>query len=312
MCLFPLRARFNEEGGRPSLDPDGDIALPCGKCYECISKRAFDWATRCRHELSLHNESCFLTLTYNPEHLPSDFIVKADFQKFLKRLRKTKKLRYMVSYEYGTKNFRPHMHAIIFGWSPSDQEFLMNSPAGYPLYTSKEVSKYWCDPETRNEIGYHSIGQANEKTAYYIASYALKGKERTIIHPNTGEEVTLRDEMDSSKRPAIGLEYFLDNVDQLVASGEPLPRYYEKKLEQLYPDLFDFYYQRKQENISSRSSQNLYDKHVNIEAKKNLTTDTFRDLTDTSIKENDFKRNRLKQNKNLYYDSKKSKGEKNE
>ena len=188
MCLFPVRASFTyeackktgmplREAGRPRLDPEGELRLPCGKCNECVSKRAIEWATRARHEISEHNENSFITLTYSPENLNSNFIIKSDFQKFMKKLRKKlkRKIRYMVSYEYGSINYRPHMHALIFGYSPNNQEFLKKTPSGHNLFTSREIESLWSK-------GFHSIGEANEKTAYYIASYALKGRERDITH----------------------------------------------------------------------------------------------------------------------------------
>lgn len=270
MCLFPTRASLPAEGGRPNLNSEGNLILPCGKCRECISKRALDWATRARHEMAMHNENCFLTLTYSPENLKSDFIVKPDFQKFIKLLRyhTRRNIRYMVSYEYGSRFYRPHMHAIIFGWEPSQQKFLKNTNSGHPLFTSEEVSKIW-------KHGFHSIGAANEKTAYYIASYALSGRTRRVTHPGTGESIELTDTMDVSKRPAIGLSYLLQNDRQLVDSGAPMPRYYAKKLAKSNPTLHARF---EDERIhSSRSSYGLYAKFKIGEAKAALSDSEYRE-----------------------------------
>lgn len=247
MCLFPWGARLDPEGGRPIPDREGELKLPCGKCDECLTLRSFGWATRARHEISLHPDNCFLTLSYSDENLPSHLILKDPFQRFMKRLRdKTKKkLSYMVSHEYGSQTFRPHHHAIIFGWSPNKWNYLKTTNSGSKIFTSPEISDLWRD--NNNEIGYHSIGEANEKTAFYIASYALKGKTHTFQHE--GEIITVNDSFDCSKRPAIGLRYLLENARQLVDSGEVLPRYYQKKLEQLFPDLHAQY----QDNICSES-----------------------------------------------------------
>lgn len=222
MCLFPVRAE-PQEFGRPRLDPEGSIMLPCGKCYECKSKRAVEWATRCGHEISCHESSCFLTLTYDEDNLPSFLIVKDEFQRFLKRLRKhiKKKVKYIVSHEYGSKTGRPHHHVIIFGWEPSGQEFLFDAPSGEPLYTSFELSKLW-------PYGFHSIGSANERTAYYIASYSLKAETHEVLDSDTGDIVEVSDCMDCSKRTAIGFEYFIQNMEQLVNTSDMLPRYYVK------------------------------------------------------------------------------------
>lgn len=297
MCLFPMSASLNPEGGRPNLDPEGSLKLPCGKCHECISKRALEWATRARHEISLHKENSFITLTYNPENLNSHFIIKSDFQKFVKRLRKKlrKKISYMVSYEYGTKFLRPHMHAIIFGYNPKNQKFLKNTPSGYPLTTSDEISELW-------DKGFHSIGTANEKTAYYIASYALKGKEKTIHHPNTGEECTLSDSMDVSRRPAIGLNYFLKNMQQLVDSDSILPRYYAKKLEEINPELFEEYQNKLNLKLKTRTTGEKYAKIIIDDQKSSLRSEHFRENNTDPIykKRKEFYKTRLKQDRDNY------------
>jgi hypothetical protein len=149
----------------------------------------------------------------------------------MKKLRKqTKdKIRYMVSYEYGSQLFRPHMHAILFGHSPKNQKFLMNSPSGAKLFTSDELGKLWVNDKGES-MGYHSIGEACEETAYYIASYALKGKEREIVHPETGESMEIRDQMNVSVRPAIGYNFLSKNLDYLLNGKNIIPRYYEKIL----------------------------------------------------------------------------------
>lgn len=280
MCLFPQSAMKNEFG-MVTFSKEGDITLPCGKCTECLSKRSFDWATRARHEISLHKENCFLTLTYNEESLPSIYTVKEEFQKFLKRLRKKtkQKLRYMVSHEYGSKTFRPHHHCIIFGYSPSDQVPLKKSAKGEQLFTSKEISSLWT-------LGFHSIGTANERTAYYIASYALKGCKHTLIDPKTGEQVLVADCMDVSKRPAIGFEYFLQNCQQLIDSKSIIPRYYHKVMQKpeigVFKRTYDLLHKRYGErlelfiqdfenhrltNFKDRSAYELYSKFKIDQAK---------------------------------------------
>lgn len=254
MCLSPIHAE-RQEFGRPKFTYHGELRLPCGKCIECIKKRASEWALRAKHEISLHNENCFLTLTYDDEHLPSNFIIKSDFQNFLKKIRKKEKLRYIVSYEYGSKRFRPHMHAIIFGYMPDDLSLIKHTDKGDPLFHSKHIEKMWGK-------GFHSIGSANEKTAYYIAAYALKGKKHTLYHPETGEEVVVCDTMDCSKRPGIGLEYLKKNAAQLVNSKEILPRYYLKKLSEFSLDLLEQYENQQMENLKIRSSHELLAKYV--------------------------------------------------
>lgn len=269
MCLSPIRAA-KQEFGRPKFCHEGELCLPCGKCTECIKKRAIEWAQRAKHEISLHNENCFLTLTYDEDNLPSQFIIKDDFQLFMKRLRKKlkKKIRYMVSYEYGSQKFRPHFHAIIFGYSPRNQKLLKKTPKGDSLFTSEEIKNLW-------NKGFHSIGTANEKTAFYIASYALKGKKHELIHPTTGEIQTVQDSMDVSKKPAIGLEYLNQNAEQLVNSNEPLPRYYVKKLPE---KLLEEYENKLIFNLKTRSSQELLAKFVIDQQKLDQSPSHYREI----------------------------------
>jgi hypothetical protein len=225
MCLSPWPAS-QDDTGKAHYDPEGALLLPCGKCNECIKLRSTEWAIRARHEMSLHNHNCFLTLTYDEDNLDSEFTDIRPFQNFMKSLRKKikKKIRYMVSHEYGEKKHRPHHHVIIFGYNPTNQQPIRKTKKGYTLYTSDDISKLW-------EHGYHSIGEANEKTAYYIASYALKGKSHSFYN-SEGEFITVTDSFNCSTRPAIGFNYFVKNYEQILFSGELVPRYYEKKIKE--------------------------------------------------------------------------------
>lgn len=295
MCLFPLKAKLNEFGTGVDFTSEGDLRLPCGKCSECVSKRAIEWATRARHEIATHYENCFITLTYCEENLPSIFVVKTEFQKFIKRLRKHIKqpIRYMVSHEYGSNTFRPHHHAIIFGYTFKDQKFLKTTKKGESLYTSTELEKLWTH-------GFHSIGTANEKTAYYIASYSLKGKKHSLTDPKTGELVQVSDSMDCSKRPAIGYNFFVENHKQMIDSESILPRYYFKKLATLNPTLHERYENDRMFKFKSRSAHETYAKFI-IDQSKSEMKNEFRTV-DAAVKaENEFLEDELLTKRNDYH-----------
>lgn len=245
----------------------------------------------------------------------------------------------MVSYEYGTKFFRPHMHVIFFGYNPTNQQFLKKTSSGYPLTTSDEIAKLWTN-KNGESMGFHSIGTANEKTAYYIASYALKGKTKTIYHPTTGESVEISDSMDVSKRPAIGRNYFIKNTDQLTNLDSPLPRYYAKSLEEystcyymtdkeieklsekelrrrdrvlndfknVNPDLFEQYQNKIYSKITNRPDQELYAKFIIDSQKNSVTSTTYRDsLTEEEERRQKFNSRYLKTNRDNYVSSTKGK-----
>ena len=96
------------------------LEVPCGKCLHCRKKQRSEWAMRLYHELGYHQDSVFLTLTYNDKSLPkNDSLVKRDLQLFFKRLRKAlpsdKKIKYFACGEYGDDKECPHYHAIVFG-----------------------------------------------------------------------------------------------------------------------------------------------------------------------------------------------------
>lgn len=276
-----------DEFNKIKFTNEGDLRLPCGKCTECISKRALEWATRVKHEMSYHDENTFITLTYSDENYPNPFDFKKNFKVFMDKLRKhlKRKIMYIVSHEYGTKTGRPHHHAIIFGWEPSNQKFLKTTPKGESLFTSSELEKIWTK-------GHSSIGTANEKTAYYIASYSLKSSTFQIHDPNTGELHNFKDSMDCSKRPAIGSRYITENAEQLSQNGDILPRYYIKRLKEENPTLHEYYENERTLKLKTRGTYEVLAKYV-IDQQKILLTSEFRSTTENT-KEHEHKLSQYK------------------
>ena len=96
---------------------DMPVTVPCGQCIGCRLERSRQWAVRCIHEASLHEDNCFITLTYDDAHLPTDLSLNVShFQKFMKRLRKRfgEGIRFFHCGEYGENFGRPHYHACLF------------------------------------------------------------------------------------------------------------------------------------------------------------------------------------------------------
>lgn len=151
-------------------DRDDFLLLPCGHCIGCRLERSRQWAVRCIHEASFHDDNCFLTLTYDDVHLPENgSLIKKDLTDFWKRLRRAifpKKLRYFACGEYGSKFERPHYHACVFGYSPDDKK-LYSIRAGSRLYISPLIAKLW-------PFGFHTIGDVTFDSAAYVARYVLK------------------------------------------------------------------------------------------------------------------------------------------
>lgn len=122
---------------------------------------------RLMKEAESSDSAFFVTLTYADDKIKTSFngyptLDKADFQKFMKRLRKTheaifpesKKLKYYAAGEYGDKTERPHYHAIIFN---TKQEI---------------IEKAWSlDGE---KLGHVHYGQLSEASATYSLKYINK------------------------------------------------------------------------------------------------------------------------------------------
>ncbi len=117
-CNSPLTINVN---GVPTK-------VSCNYCAGCRMARISDWNERIKHEVQYQawkgNDSTFLLLTYDDEHLPLHGVSKRDVQLFLKRVRKyfsdhhiTKYAgwKYFLVSEYGDQESRPHYHAIMMG-----------------------------------------------------------------------------------------------------------------------------------------------------------------------------------------------------
>lgn len=160
------------------------------------------------HESQLHEQNCFLTLTYANAPKAID---KRHVQLFIKRLRKLYPLRYFATGEYGTKTHRPHYHAILFG-----RDFLeRSSPINDSLYTHPDVLNAWGH-------GLVSIAPVTVASIMYVAGYVNK----KIADKDTFNLM--------SRRPGIGhqwLEKWYDDIartETVVMEGNeyPIPRKY--------------------------------------------------------------------------------------
>lgn len=105
-CYRPITAWYSREvnrSGKRSLvfsprkaeQQDDPIQISCGQCIGCRLERSRQWAVRCLHEASLYEDNCFITLTFDDNHLfkrnnPASLDIR-DFQLFMKRLRKSLK-----------------------------------------------------------------------------------------------------------------------------------------------------------------------------------------------------------------------------
>lgn len=258
-CFKPLkgyRSRVKSENGKYPVvfnsrlgNYDQPMDVPCGQCIGCRLERSRQWAVRLIHEKQMHEQSCFLTLTYDPKNLPEHGSLRPkDFQDFMKRLRrwlKHKKIRYYHCGEYGEETFRPHYHAILFGYDFADKQLLYTTKRGDKVYTSAKLDERW-------GLGQCSIGEVTFESAAYVARYVTKkitGAKAddhygVIINKETGEVTPRRIPEYTTMSNALGKSWFnkytgdVFPYDEVVVRGKKMkpPKYYSLLYEQLEPE----------------------------------------------------------------------------
>lgn len=286
-CYHPLKAwhtgSYNLDTGKEILSvtgydhqgPPGNLGfveIPCGRCIGCRLEYSRQWANRCLLELGYHEQSWFVTLTYDDVHvprryygapdtgvaLPSLSLCKRDIQLFFKRLRKgfpDCHIRYFGCGEYGPTTVRPHYHLIVFGLELDDLVFEKNSATGHPIYKSKRLERAWSfPPRERGDLyspeptlaGFVTVQPVTWECCAYTARYITKklngpqGEFYTQF--NIDPPFTL-----CSRKPGIGRQYYDDHPDlydhdfihvSTSTGGKKFrpPRYYHKLFDVDYPE----------------------------------------------------------------------------
>lgn len=226
--------------------------IPCGSCLSCRITRAAEMADRAMLEMNYHDKACFITLTYDDEHIIrsnyinrttgesgiSETLFKKHYQDFIKRLRKHYNgvdIRYVLCGEYGETTLRPHYHAIIFGVFPDDAIPFSVNKRGQQLYTSDIMCKLW-------RKGYVVIGECTRDSANYVCRYVTKKLYSDIGKDLYQDRGRIPPFIVSSKRPAIGKRWYDDNkewcMDSTISYSTPdgghtfkAPRYFNKLYE---------------------------------------------------------------------------------
>lgn len=267
-CYSPLkgwRSKRSNDSGRRSIvfnSKDGfidqPIDVPCGQCIGCRIERSRQWALRCMHESTLHDDNCFITLTYSDEYLPDNAALNLDdFQRFMKRFRKSvypKKIRFFHCGEYGENNpknsvhrkqygisalGRPHYHAIIFGYD-FEKTHVVSKNRGFDLYSSVELDNLW-------QLGFCTVGSVTFESAAYVARYCVKKingddmeNHYSRVDYETGDTVHVpREYVTMSRRPGIAAGWYdkfssdcypKDFITERGVKMRP-PKFYDRRLE---------------------------------------------------------------------------------
>jgi len=233
------------------------------------------------HEAQLHEKNCFITLTYDNTHLPSDGSLHyEDFQLFIKRLRKklgNNRIRYYMAGEYGENFGRPHFHACIFGFDFHDKKLWQRSPSGSMLYRSADLELLW-------PFGYSSIGDVNFESAAYVARYIMKkvtGKKAnqhySEIDEETGEINQKKPEFNKmSLKPGIGRDFYKKYTsdiypqDYVILRGKKVkpPKYYDKQYKLDQPFEYDELLYMREKSAKLNSEDNTPER---LQAKETVT-----------------------------------------
>lgn len=263
-CLFPILAVQRTNGAKPKILPNwrrnqlvteygthealalfyrsfSVFDIPCGRCLQCSLSYSRNWAVRCQHELQMHPEGgIFLTLTYAPEHYPSNLSLdKLAVPRFIADLRRQTgvKFKYYHCGEYGDKLSRAHYHVLIFGWRPPADQCKKVRGGQFPLYSHPLIDELWGK-------GWSPFGELTFESAAYTARYSTKKvrgskaeKHYQRVHPETGEVFQVIPEYATmSNRGGIGrsfLEKYFDEIypaDSVLVNGHLVqpPRFYDK------------------------------------------------------------------------------------
>ncbi len=305
-CIYP--AVENSEGKRPLLfsvpedwrldrklpifrmagknyeDIQGfKIKVPCGKCIGCRLDYARHWAIRSMHEARMHKDNCFVTLTFNNEHMPDNgSLCRGYIQSWLKRFRWKygNNIRYMLCGEYGSKTHRPHYHILFYGFNFPDR-YVWSERHGNLYYRSPGLEEIWRDASSSESNGFSVIGDVSFESSAYVARYITKKVFGVPAkdHYNGREKEFLN----MSRMPGLGNEFFykywsdMYNVGYVVCYNRgkkfkaPIPRYYDNLLSEYKPELYNRYkFDKRKEMINNLFVEHLDESTERLQVREEL------------------------------------------
>lgn len=202
------------------------VPVPCGKCPPCKLRRVNQWTFRLMQEEKRSTSGYFVTLTYDTRYVPispNGFLTlrKKDFQDYMKRLRKLCpdfKLKYYAAGEYGSKNHRPHFHAIVF-----------NVPDPKMFFSA------WSD--NGQNMGSVQVGKVSSNSIAYTAKYIDKPnfKKRHERDDREPEFSLMSKGLGSNYMTPQVINYHKSNLGNVFVTKSgghkvSMPRYYRKKM----------------------------------------------------------------------------------
>jgi hypothetical protein len=236
--------------------------VPCGVCAGCLTNKRNQMSFRAFHELKDHQyQAIFITLTYDDYNCPT-LLDKTDVQKFIKRLRKKTRCRYLICGEYGEITYRPHYHGIIYGLSNTLENALL-------------IQNTW-------KQGFTSIGSATCASIHYITKYIMKPYKHIIETDTDSRAFYLL-----SKNPIFGYKYIKDyqeyhnnnkNITTAYYNGYAVTLPYNFKNKLNIKSEVKLKEHRPQENLEHYAYQEKFNKlnHCSIKQKEITTNSTIK------------------------------------
>lgn len=159
-----------------------------------------------------HEQSAFITLTYDDKNLPENSSLdprhSRDFLKRIRRVMEPTRLRYFLVGEYGGETQRPHYHLALFSYP-----FCTFGRSRY-----KKITDNCCIPcDTIKHIwgrGLVDLGDITPYSAAYIAGYTTKKLTDSLSNNQLGQRHPEFTRM--SRRPGIGADLMHDVADSLL------------------------------------------------------------------------------------------------
>lgn len=195
-----------------------------------MKNRVDGWVFRCMKEHERSIFAHFVTLTYDHHALPiNDYgamtLRKTDLQDYFKRLRHLVngrgtvdlKMKYYACGEYGTKNHRPHYHAIVFNVPCVDYFYDAWTLSGKPL---GQIHVGNC---TSNSVAY-CMKYIEKSDRYKSMSYGRE-PEFALMSKGIGSNYVDNPEVVKWHKADLSRLYMIKDGHKIA-----MPRYYKDKI----------------------------------------------------------------------------------
>lgn len=227
-CATPI-VKKAQNGSVWTTEEFHTVEFPCGKCLDCINRRASGWATRLQEELKVSETAAFITLTYDDDHLDftenglmtvSRETLKAFHKRYKEAIRKDSGktgIKYYAVSEYGSQTNRPHYHGIYF-----------NIPK--LAMVEEYIQRSW-------QKGHVHVANVELGSILYVTGYLksqIKLRERDPLDDRVLEFSHMSKGLGSSWITKQKREFYKKNLHPYMINqyGEkvPFPRYYKDKI----------------------------------------------------------------------------------